>query len=172
MQGNDIPTPEQNITSVRWYVSHCRVLRHPTKGNMAHGETSGPAATDPGSSSCTCRLLRSHIDFHNSVGVVQATHRVLRCTHDSREARLSAVLATVPVTALASPVCLYLGMRYVASALRPLQHEQLLYLSNQTNLSKHLFALRVPSWSRPSKQSVCNTSLSCDTNPGRREEAP
>ena len=54
VQGNEIPTPEQNITSVRWYASHCRVLRHPTKGNMAHGETSVPAATDPGSFSVTC----------------------------------------------------------------------------------------------------------------------
>ena len=100
---NQVPTPEQNITSVRWYVSHCRVLRHPTKENMAHGETSGPAATDPGSSSCTCRLLRSHMTSTIRSEWTQATHRVLRCTHDSREAPLSAA-PVVPVTSLDSPV--------------------------------------------------------------------
>ena len=109
MRGNEIPTPEQNITSVRWYASHCRVLRHPTKGNMAHGETSVPAATDPGSSSSTCRLLRSHMTSIIRSEWTQATHRVLRCTHDSREAPLSAA-PVVPVTSLASPLCLYLEM--------------------------------------------------------------
>ena len=105
------------------------------KGNVAHGETSVPVANGDWIVLVCLSIVSAARGFHNSVGVGHHPSCVALYTRFPGSSTFRGIFW--PVTSLASPVCLYLEMMYVALALWPLQQKQLLYLSNQTNLSKH-----------------------------------
>ena len=127
------------------------------KGNVAYGETSVPVANGDWIVLFCLSIVSVARDFHNSVGVGHRPSCVALYTRFPGSSLFRSTCRTCHIS-LASPVCPYLEMVYVVLALWPLQHKQLVYLINQTNLSKQSLPVEfILGHGLPSKM-FCSTS--------------